>query len=43
VKSILKNFLDAVPLSSSTSGSAPLQHDNLRGAQYFDQTGGISC
>jgi len=43
VKSILKNSLDAVPLSSSPPGSAPLKHDNLRGAEYFDHTGGSSC
>jgi hypothetical protein len=39
VKSILKKPLDAVPLSSSPAPS-PLQHDNLRGAEYFDPTGG---
>ena len=42
VKSILKNSLDAVPLSPSRPDSPPLTHDNRRGAQYFDQ-GGRSC
>ena len=43
VKSILKNSLDVVPLSSPSSGSSSLKHDNLRGAEYFDPTGGSSC
>jgi hypothetical protein len=34
VKSILKNSLDTVP---------PLIHDNVRGAEYFDQGGPTSC
>jgi hypothetical protein len=43
VKSILKNSLDAVPLSPPRSGSPPLTHDNLRGADYFEQGGSRSC
>jgi hypothetical protein len=43
VKSILKNSLDAVPLSPSRSASPPLTHDNLRGADYFEQGGPRSC
>lgn len=43
VKSILKNSLDAVPLSPPHPGSPPLTHDNLRGADYFDQGGPRSC
>jgi len=43
VKSILKNSLDAVPLSPPRSGSPPLTHDNLRGPDYFEQGGPHSC
>ena len=43
VKSILKNSLDAVPFSSPPSGSAPLEHDNVRGAEYFEPKGESSC
>jgi transposase len=43
VKSILKHSLDAVPLSRPRPGSPPLRHDNLRGADYFDQGGPGSC
>ena len=43
VKSILKNSLDAVPLSPPQPGSPPLTHDNVRGAEYFDQGGRTSC
>jgi transposase len=43
VKSILKNSLDGVPLSPPRSASPPLNHDNLRGADYFDQGGPNSC
>jgi hypothetical protein len=42
VKSILKNSLDAVPLSPPPS-SPPLTHNNVRGADYFDQGGQTSC
>ena len=35
VKSILKNSLDAVPLSPPQPGSPPLTHDNVRGAEYL--------
>jgi transposase len=43
VKSILKNSLDAVPLSPPPPDSPPLKHDNLRGADYFEPSGGTSC
>jgi len=43
VKSILKNSLDMVPLSPPPPGSPPLTHDNVRGAEYFDQGGPTSC
>jgi len=43
VKSILKNSLDAVPLSPPQPGSPPLTHDNVRGAEYFDQGEPTSC
>ena len=44
VKSILKNSLDTVPLSPPPPGSPPLTHDNVRGAEYFDQGGSTdSC
>ena len=35
VKSILKNSLDAQPLSEDSLPPPP-QHDNIRGAQYFE-------
>jgi hypothetical protein len=43
VKSILKNSLDTVPLASPRPAAPPLRHDNLRGADYFDQGGPGSC
>ncbi len=43
VKSILKNSLDAIPLSPPQPGSPPLTHDNLRGADYFEQGGPRPC
>jgi transposase len=43
VKSILKNSLDAVPLSPPRTGSPPLTHDNVRGADYFAPGGPRSC
>jgi hypothetical protein len=43
VKAILKNSLDAVPLSPPRPTAPPLTHDNLRGADYFDQGGPRSC
>lgn len=43
VKSILKNSLDAVPLPPTQPGSPPLTHDNVRGADYFDQGRPTSC
>ena len=43
VKSILKNSLDALPLSPPPPSSPPLTHDNVRGAEYFDQGGTASC
>jgi hypothetical protein len=45
VESILKNSLDQQPLPGSCS--APLRlpppHDNIRGAEYFEQGGGQTC
>jgi hypothetical protein len=35
IKSMLRSGLDQQPLIESTSTSAPLVHDNLRGATYF--------
>lgn len=43
VKSILKNSLDAVPFSPPQPDPPPLKHDNLRGADYFEQGGPRSC
>jgi transposase len=43
VKSILKNSLDALPLSPPPPSPPPLTHDNVRGAEYFDQGGTASC
>jgi transposase len=43
VKSILKNSLDVVPLSPPQPSPPPLTHDNVRGADYFDQGGPTSC
>jgi transposase len=43
VKSILKSSLDAVALSPAQPSAPPLTHDNVRGAQYFDQGGPSSC
>jgi transposase len=42
VKSMLKNSLDRQPLPASTAAPAapPPQHDNLRGAAYFEQDRG---
>jgi len=43
VKSILRNSLDALPLSPPPAGPPPIRHDNLRGADYFTQGGPRSC
>jgi len=43
VKSILKTSLDAVPLSSAHTSSPPLDHDNVRGAEYFAGEEPKSC
>jgi transposase len=43
VKSILKTSLDAVPLSPAKTGSSPLTHDNVRGAEYFAGEEPQSC
>jgi hypothetical protein len=37
VKSILKRGLDRQPLETSASAS-PLEHENIRGAAYFDSS-----
>jgi len=43
IKSILKNSLDSLPTSPAQPTSQPVTHDNLRGAEYFDQGGRTSC
>lgn len=43
VKSILKNSLDSLPLSTAPASAPPLLHDNVRGSEYFDQEGPSSC
>jgi transposase len=43
VKSILKNSLDVLPLSPPPPSPTPLTHDNIRGAEYFEQGGPASC
>jgi transposase len=35
ILSILKKRLDQLPLPEPASDAAPLEHDNLRGPQYF--------
>lgn len=37
VKSILKNSLDMVPPVELLPSPPPAPHDNIRGAEYFDQ------
>ena len=39
VKSILKNSLDRQPLESPPPLGRSASHDNIRGANYFDQGG----
>jgi len=36
VESILRNSLDQVPPSSPPPAATPPQHDNIRGAEYFE-------
>ena len=36
VESILKNGLDRLPLQASPPPPAPLQHENLRGRDYYN-------
>ena len=43
VKSILEKSLDKIPLTPSPAVSPPRTHDNVRGADYFEPTGGTSC
>ena len=38
VKSILEKGLDQQPLPESQSNALPCDHENIRGAQYFNQT-----
>jgi transposase len=38
IQSILKTRLDQHPLPTNTVNQPPLIHENIRGAQYFDQT-----
>jgi len=37
IESILRNGLDRDPLRSSTSDAAPLDHENVRGGDYYDR------
>ena len=36
VDSILKNSLDRVPLAKAVEPAPPPDHDNIRGAEYFE-------
>jgi len=36
VKSILKNSLDLLPVTTDRSAPSPLSHDYIRGSEYFD-------
>jgi hypothetical protein len=36
IESILKNSLDQQPLPSASAPPAPLPHDNIHGAEYFE-------
>lgn len=36
VESILRNSLDRVPLAKATEPASPPDHDNIRGAEYFE-------
>ena len=36
IRSILENNLDNSPLPSKEQTSLPQQHDNIRGAEYFE-------
>jgi transposase len=38
IESILKNGLDQKPLGRKEAGSTPIQHGNIRGANYYDTT-----
>jgi transposase len=38
IESILKNGLDQKPLRDKENNSKPLQHSNIRGADYYDST-----
>ena len=38
IESILKNGLDKKPLRDKENNSKPLQHSNIRGADYYDST-----
>jgi hypothetical protein len=42
IESILKNSLDLHSLEAPTDLTPPPTHDNIRGAEYFDQ-GEASC
>jgi hypothetical protein len=39
VKSILKENLDRVPLKEPGETPAPVEHENVRGAEYYEETG----
>src|SRR6266446_6716256 len=38
MESILKNQLDRLPLPGDPAARHPVEHDNIRGADYFDTT-----
>jgi len=38
IRSILKNGLDRLPLPQPPASSAPLNHENIRGAHYFNNS-----
>jgi len=38
IESILKNSLDKKPLTREEKNSSPVQHSNIRGADYYDST-----
>ena len=42
VKNILKNGLETADLSESPEPELPLDHDNLRGSNYYADKGGVS-
>lgn len=41
VKAILENNLDQIPLPKEGTKKLPQEHENIRGAEYFEQTKGV--